>query len=283
MTENTDKNDKPTSEIRDRVPDSAGDDQDNSSESKDKNEYTIDQLASVTGVPSRTIRFYQAKGVLPAPRREGRVAMYNDSHIERLGLVADLQNRGLRLRAVRDLLRREELNGPAVQEWLGIEQQIKEWSRDEPKLLSGQELKEMIGDQPAGVITRLIRLGIIEPHGKGVETRFMVNSPALLRVAMKLEQAGIALEISFHMYGLLHRRLAKAADEIVDYASDHVGKGFGKSDDSGDLRRAFDVLFSDHSGTEAVRLIFTREIDRAVGALLKKGRIPGARRRAAGR
>ena len=30
-------------------------------------QYTIDQLAAKTGVPSRTIRFYQAKGVLPPP------------------------------------------------------------------------------------------------------------------------------------------------------------------------------------------------------------------------
>ena len=31
-------------------------------------EYTIDELAARSGVPSRTIRFYQAKGVLPPPR-----------------------------------------------------------------------------------------------------------------------------------------------------------------------------------------------------------------------
>jgi len=39
-------------------------------------EYTIDDLASVSQVPSRTIRFYQSKGVLPKPVIKGRVAFY---------------------------------------------------------------------------------------------------------------------------------------------------------------------------------------------------------------
>ena len=67
-------------------------------------EYTIDDLAVRTGVPSRTIRFYQARGVLPAPRKRGRVAYYDDSHAERLKIVGELQDKGLRLRAIRALI-----------------------------------------------------------------------------------------------------------------------------------------------------------------------------------
>src|ERR1700736_252629 len=44
--------------------------------------YTIDQLAAVTSVPSRTIRFYQAQGALPRPHRVGRVAHYGPEHVE---------------------------------------------------------------------------------------------------------------------------------------------------------------------------------------------------------
>src|SRR5690606_19593317 len=41
---------------------------------------TIDELAAQTGVPTRTIRFYQARGALMRPEIRGRVAYYGDAH-----------------------------------------------------------------------------------------------------------------------------------------------------------------------------------------------------------
>jgi len=46
------------------------------SETADGDEYTIDDLAAVSRVPSRTIRFYQSKGALQSPKIKGRVAFY---------------------------------------------------------------------------------------------------------------------------------------------------------------------------------------------------------------
>jgi MerR HTH family regulatory protein len=59
------------------------------------NEYSIDDLAAKSRVPSRTIRFYQSKQLLPKPTLRGRVAVYSDAHLERLKLVEELQDRGL--------------------------------------------------------------------------------------------------------------------------------------------------------------------------------------------
>ena len=67
-------------------------------------QYTIDELASESGVPSRTIRFYQSKGTLPPPKRRGRVAYYSAGHLDRLHVISELQDRGLRLDAIRDAL-----------------------------------------------------------------------------------------------------------------------------------------------------------------------------------
>ena len=55
--------------------------------------YTIDELAAASHVPSRTIRFYQSKGVLMAPQIKGRVAFYGDEHVEPelRGTAADLR------------------------------------------------------------------------------------------------------------------------------------------------------------------------------------------------
>ncbi len=67
---------------------------------------TIDDLAGASKVPSRTIRFYQSKGLLPKPVIRGRVAFYDKAHLERLELIASLQDRGLRIEAIRDLVTR---------------------------------------------------------------------------------------------------------------------------------------------------------------------------------
>ena len=75
---------------------------------------TIDELSALTQVSSRTIRFYQAKGALPRPTIRGRVAFYDDTHVERLKLIAELQDRGLRIKAIKDLVQkldRGELEG----------------------------------------------------------------------------------------------------------------------------------------------------------------------------
>src|SRR6184192_3936279 len=81
-------------------------------------EYTIDELAAVARVPSRTIRFYQSTGALPRPRIRGRVAYYDESHIARLKLIGTLQDRGLRIRAIRELLVRADRGELALNEWL---------------------------------------------------------------------------------------------------------------------------------------------------------------------
>src|SRR3954447_4763659 len=67
-------------------------------------EFTIDELASAASVPSRTIRFYQSRGALMPPEVRGRVAYYGRSHLERLKLIAQLQDRGLRIDTIRDLV-----------------------------------------------------------------------------------------------------------------------------------------------------------------------------------
>ena len=52
-------------------------------------EYRIEQLARTAGVAVDTIRFYQGKGLLEAPRREGRVTWYGDAHLDRLRRIRE--------------------------------------------------------------------------------------------------------------------------------------------------------------------------------------------------
>lgn len=223
---------------------------------------TIDQLAATSGVPSRTIRFYQAKGVLPPPRKRGRVALYGQVHLERLQLISELQDRGLRLRAIREVLSRPETSNETIREWLGVSEQVGEFMADTPQLMSERELRQLLGDPKPGTISTLLKNGSISREGEGLGSRFIVRSPALLRVAVALGNAGISLDVAIGLGEILEKRLAKAAEEIVNYAIEHIGQGFGRTSDPKDVAEAIEALWP-NATEEAMRLIFAREVTRA--------------------
>ena len=60
-------------------------------------EWTLRELASETGVPERTIRFYISRGLLDPPLRGGRGASYGPGHLARLREIRRLQAKGMML------------------------------------------------------------------------------------------------------------------------------------------------------------------------------------------
>lgn len=229
---------------------------------------TIDELASVSGVPSRTIRFYQGKDILPPPQKRGRVAIYTRSHIERLQLISELQDRGLRLRAIRDVLSRPDTTAETIHEWLGVSERVGHFSTDAPVVMTEQELRDLLGGPKPGIISKLLKTDAIERQGEG---RFLVQSSALLRVAVSLGQAGVDIDVAIGLREILEKRLARAADELVAYAIEHIGRGFGRSDDPKDVSTAIDALMPNAPGGDAVLAIFGREVSRSVSTRLQLG------------
>ena len=55
----------------------------------------VAELAEAAGVGVDTVRFYQTRGLIPAPRRRGRFAIYSADHLERIRRMAEhvLSNR----------------------------------------------------------------------------------------------------------------------------------------------------------------------------------------------
>lgn len=60
----------------------------------------MEELSARAGVSVDTIRYYQSKGLLPAPRRQGRVAWYDTDHLDRIARVRSLQSRGFTLATI---------------------------------------------------------------------------------------------------------------------------------------------------------------------------------------
>jgi DNA-binding transcriptional MerR regulator len=225
--------------------------------------YTVDELAFATGVSSRTIRFYQFKGVLPGPARRGRVACYDDRHVERLRLIGELKDRGLSLRAVRHLLRPDSEDARLLSGCVGLGENLdKPWSDDRPRTVGQNELGELVGGRPPGIIASLVQLGVIAREQTGAAPSYRISSPGLLRVTLALQESGVDIETAVRAGDILRRRLGKAAHELVDYFSKRAGRGFGRSTRPEDIGAALNALRP--LAGEAAHLIFARQIERAI-------------------
>lgn len=66
--------------------------------------YTISDLARITGLSVRTIRYYLAQGLIPASGESGPGAHYAEGHLARLRLIRRLQQQHLPLAEIRSRL-----------------------------------------------------------------------------------------------------------------------------------------------------------------------------------
>jgi DNA-binding transcriptional MerR regulator len=222
-------------------------------------ERTIDELAAHTRVPSRTIRFYQSKGALPKPVMRGRVAFYGPLHVERLKLIGQLQDRGLRIDAIRELTTRIDKGEVDVGEWLGVDAQLRApWADDRPRTMTCEEL----GDRP-GVIASLARAKLITRQGDV----FVVHSPALVRRALELEAAGVAIDVAVGAIAVLRKHVARASKDVAEFVIDHL------DDVDASLDRVRPVAL------DTVRLLFAREMERVLGELVEQGKTARRRKR----
>jgi len=229
------------------------------------NPYTIDELAAASRVPSRTIRFYQSRGALMAPEIRGRVAYYGKPHLERLKLIAQLQDRGLRIDAIGDLLEKIDRGEIDLAEWLGVEAQMQApWAADQARTLTEAELYALAGTQRPGLLADLVRARIVERRGEV----YLLDSPSLLAIAMRLEAAGIELDTASAASAILRKHLKRAVGELVDLFVGRVKDGHL------DITRAGKLFAELRSvGVDAVRVLFAREMERALRELLASGKV----------
>jgi DNA-binding transcriptional MerR regulator len=155
----------------------------------DEGHMTIEELASQAGTATTTVRMYQSKGLLPPPRRRGRIGYYGQGHLARLRLIAQLQEQGFSLASIKQLTDAWE-SGRGLDDILGLETQVAAvWAPEPPARLKLAEFRELFAGQritPA-VIQRAIHMGLVGFDGISVT----VKSPKLLAIGLELVHAGI--------------------------------------------------------------------------------------------
>lgn len=229
-------------------------------------EFTIDELAAHTGVPSRTIRFYQSKGTLQKPEIRGRKAFYVADHVERLKLIGDLQDRGLRIRAIRDLVQRIDRGELVLSEWLGLEARLQEpWDDEEPRVYTEAEMDDLLGKRRAGLLGDLMRLGFVQRHARS----YVAPSPRLLEDALRLRDAGVDLSITKKGFDLMDKHLGRLSQELVNLYVKNAGDGFGATGSAADLAESFASIRP--VAMETVQLHFARQMQRILSEMVTSG------------
>jgi len=230
-------------------------------------EYRIEQLGRAAGVAVDTIRFYQGKGLLTPPRRQGRVTWDGEGHRERLRRVKELQQRGCTLTVIRRFLEGElEPSDEALVAAVT--------SPSAPETLSLEELADR-----SGVAMPLLKAaeqaGLLVPLGGEDGDRYPAADLEALAAGMKLLAAGVPLGPLLELgreHSAATERTARRAVELFD---EHVREriqaaGRGQEETERMLLELFNDLL-DASGT-VVRHHFQRTLLRAAREHIERRR-----------
>lgn len=214
-------------------------------------DYRVDELAAAGDVSVDTVRFYQAKRLLPPPRRAGRVAWYGDEHLDRLDRIRRLQARGLTLAVIRRLLDGElDLADEALVTALAEPPTTETLTLDELAARSGI---------PLPLLQAVEREGLLVPRRDG----YTADDVAVARAGLRLLEHGLPLPEILDLARRHHAAMRAVAEQAVELFDEHVRKplrsaGLGDEEAAARLVDAFEQLLP--ATTSLVTHHFTRTL-----------------------
>ncbi|MET7637459.1 MerR family transcriptional regulator [Streptomyces sp. NPDC005438] len=156
-------------------------------------EYRAEELAAKAGITTRTLRFYRERRLLPPPRRQGRIAWYDDRHLSRLRTITTLLERGHTLGGIADLIGafEEGRDSRGAAQLLGLEPTVDvPFSEETEVRLSPETLAEYYEDSVTPEnLTAALEIGYISVDGEEfvhVSRRLLEASAALVREGLPL-------------------------------------------------------------------------------------------------
>ncbi|MEV7793220.1 MerR family transcriptional regulator [Streptomyces sp. NPDC087512] len=147
----------------------------------------MEELARLAGITVRTLRFYRERKLIPPPRREGRIAWYDDHHLARLRTIAALLERGHTLSGIAELADAFD-HGRDVGDLLGIGEPTEET----PVRLTPEELAAHFeGEVTPENLAAAMELGYLGTDGDElvhISHRLLDVSSALVREGIPLAE-----------------------------------------------------------------------------------------------
>ncbi|WP_040808249.1 MerR family transcriptional regulator [Nocardia concava] len=220
--------------------------------------YSRLQLAELSGVAARTIRYYHSVGVLPKPGRAGKEAVYGPDHLERLRAITAMQARGLRLDAIREVF---EAEVPGDGDWREVFDPRYSGDPEAGTVLDDEGLTALLGDRRPEILDDLIAVGYLEREGE----RWRVPEPAMLSGALILYDVGTDIALSGVLRKLIRTHIAALADEMIRAVREASGAEYSGEGVGYDLDRFRDRFRA--AAHEVGGATLVEEIERAVREL----------------
>ncbi len=200
----------------------------------------VEELALQADVSVDTIRFYQKQRLLPAPGRDGRLAWYNEDHLERIARIKELQRRGFTLAVIRRFLSGEldpadERLAAAVVEAGAEDTSAAGDGEGEAYDLEGLAAKVGV---PSAILESLVREGLLVPRMHDGEARFGPDDVTVLSAGLRLLEAGLPLTEVFDLARRFHALSREVATQAVELFDVYVRKPLRAQDDLSDAAKA---------------------------------------------
>lgn len=188
-------------------------------------ELTLDELVARSGLAVRTIRFYTGRGILAAPVRRGRSAVYTNDHLARLELVRELQAHGFTLAAIESYMAR--LPKDATPETIALHRTLlAPWMPDLPETLTRAELEARAGRPLSNDdLVTLEALGTVQPDGK---ERYRV-AVAHLSVSVSILDLGLPSSAAVAAQSIFTAHGRAIAAELTDVFREMVWPAYKES------------------------------------------------------
>jgi DNA-binding transcriptional MerR regulator len=207
----------------------------------------VEQLAATCEVSVDTVRYYQSRGLLPPPAREGRLAWYGPKHAERIEEIRSLQRKGLTLAAIRRVVSGElgaadaDLAAAvaAARDEAGARRRAEDGQVDGSSGLTLDEFAARSG-VPASLIQAVEREGIRLGRRDGGHDRYTAADIELVRTALRLLEFGLPLPDLLALARDADAAMRGLAERAVELFDEHVRKPI--RDTAGDDDRASEQM-----------------------------------------
>ena len=244
-------------------------------------DYKVEDLATACGVKVDTIRFYQGKGLIEPPTRQGRNAVYGPSHLARIRQIRSLLGDGFSLAPIQKVgpphnnanaaapSTRSESSTVALLRALA-EQRASE------RRFRRDELAERAG-VPQELVDAAQAAGLLEPSRQDGEEFFSSVDLEMLASGLSILGAGLPLAEFLELATQHDQNIREISEKGIDLFDDHVRKVVTNGDDPEVVAHAFQQVLPQL--TKLVALHFQRTlVNRAMERLRAKGEGPALER-----
>ncbi|MBA0045619.1 MerR family transcriptional regulator [Mycobacterium sp. NPDC050853] len=178
--------------------------------------FHIADLARLAGTTTRNVRLYRERGLLHAPRRDGRSAIYDDSHLARLRLIVSMLDRGYKIAHVKEMIDAWERGGN-IADILGVESALVggQWAVERPETVPRSVAVEFAGG--AVNLDEMARLGLVQIEDSSVN----LLRPKLINAFNEARGLGIDMPEILDVHARISELLQQVSEILVRAGADH--------------------------------------------------------------